>query len=346
LTIAEEGLNTLTRTARSSRWIESSAFDLAFFILSPLAGLAVVLLYPVGGPALALAFAALVGGPHYLASFAFYFWEEAAPNHRSEWLAHFVGPALIVAFVAAVAMLRIPMIVVLVIYFWNAYHVSRQSCGILSIYRHRGGCMDVGHKRIVNAAIISTNLCMALWNLEWYPQLHEILALPHPQFPRLLWLTSLVAAIASVAALAHSMHRRQRAGMGATTVEWAFLATSLTLFHPYLWVRDNNLATLAMLMGHFLQYLGIVWLVNRRRADRAPLAHARLFERVWTNPRLLAGTFVLAGSFFLLLQMQALAIAITLVLLHFYLDGIFWAFRRPAVRNLLGPYLTGWKRAP
>jgi hypothetical protein len=28
------------------------------------------------------------------------------------------------------------------------------------------------------------------------------------------------------------------------------------------------------------------------------------------------------------------------VLLHFYLDGVFWAFRKPYVRESLGPYLV------
>src|SRR5260370_27542006 len=35
-----------------------------------------------------------------------------------------------------------------------------------------------------------------------------------------------------------------------------------TLFRS---VRDSDLATFGMLMGHFVQYLGIVWLLNRRK---------------------------------------------------------------------------------
>ena len=60
---------------------------------------------------------------------------------------------------------------------------------------------------------------------------------------------------------------------------------------------------------------------------------------------LMLGLFVLTGSLFLLLQINLMAVTVALVLLHFYLDGIFWAFRRPEVRKVLGPYLTGW-RAP
>jgi hypothetical protein len=31
---------------------------------------------------------------------------------------------------------------------------------------------------------------------------------------------------------------------------------------------------------------------------------------------------------------------------HFYLDGLIWAFRDPAVRQGFGPYLTGWGATP
>lgn len=334
------------RATASNRWIEAPGFDLAFFILSPVAGIVLLLAHPYAGPVLALAAATLIGGPHYLASYTFYFWEDAARDHRRQWAIHFLVPALIVLAVAAIALFRIPAVIMLVVYFWNAWHVARQSCGILSIYRIRAGCHDQIHKRIVNAAIISTSLCMALWNTEWYPALHQVLSLPYQEMPRLMWAASAVAAAASLLALAGSMAGRYRRGTAPSGAEIAFLATSLALFHPYLWVRDADLATLGMLLGHFIQYLGIVWLVNHRRFARAGApARPAAFARVWRDRWLLGGVFLLGGSLFLLLQLQASAIAIALVLLHFYLDGVFWAFRRPEVRRVLGPYLTGWSGA-
>jgi hypothetical protein len=346
MTSQEAGLALARRDAPSSPWIESRGFDLAFFILSPLAGLALLLAYPIGGNMLAIAAAGLIGGPHYLASFSFFFWDDAAQHHRRRWIIHFVVPAGIVLLVAIVVAFRIPAVIMFVIYFWNAWHVARQSCGILSVYRLRGGYTGERHKRIVNAAIISTSLSMALWNLEWYPALHEVLSAPSPAVPRLLWLAATIASALSLSALAVSLHGRWRAGSAPSVPEWAFLATSLTLFHPYLWVRDADLATLGMLMGHFLQYLAIVWLVNRRRFSGPALSTPRYVAAAWRDPRLLLGFFLVGGSAFLLLQMSLTAITVTLVLLHFYLDGVFWAFRRPEVRKVLGPYLTSWRGAP
>jgi hypothetical protein len=332
------------QTASPSPWIESPGFDLSIFVLSPLVGVAFLLAYPTGGVLLALAAATLIGGPHYLASFSFFFWDDTAAYHRHRWVIHYLIPAGIVVFVALVSLFQVPAVIIVVIYFWNAYHVSKQSCGILSIYRHRAGIFDQRHKSIANAAIICTNLCMALSHIEWYPALHRILSIPSPSAPDLLWQASALASAATLAALLISLYRRYRNGTGPGAIELSFLVTGLTLFHPYLWVQDNNTATLGMLLGHFIQYLGIVWLVNNRKFAKATGSGTQRFmSRMWRDPRILVAGFLAAGGFFMLLQLQAMAVSITLVLLHFYLDGVFWAFRRPEVRKALGPYLIGWR---
>jgi hypothetical protein len=118
------------------------------------------------------------------------------------------------------------------------------------------------------------------------------------------------------------------------------LATSLLLFHPYLWVRDVNLATLGMLQGHFIQYLGIVWLLNRRKlADGTGSLGQRAVSRLWRDPWLLIPALVAGGTLFMVLQINLMAVTIALVLLHFYLDGLFWAFKQPEVRRAISPYL-------
>ena len=332
------------RVDSPSHWIDSPAFDLSFFILSPLVGVAFLLAYPAGGTLLAIAAATLIGGPHYLASFSFYFWDDTMAYHRNTWVIHFLIPAMIILFVALVAIFQIPAVIIMLIYFWNAYHVSKQSCGILSIYRHRAGIVDRRQRTVANAAIISTNLCMALSHTEWYPALHDILSTPSPSLPGILFQTSAIAAGVSLIALSVSLYQRYRNGTGPGAIELSFLFTSLTLFHPYLWVRDSNTATLGMLLGHFIQYLGIVWLVNSRKFAAETGSNAqRLLSRLWRDPRILLLGFVSAGGLFMLLQLQAAVVAITLVLLHFYLDGVFWAFRRPEVRKSFAPYLMGWR---
>jgi hypothetical protein len=336
------------RPSMPGGWIESSAFDLTFFILSPLAGLALLLASPEdGNTLLALAAATLIGGPHYLATYSFYFWDDTAAYHRRRWVAYFVVPILIVFAVGVVAWFQIPVVIIVVIYFWNAYHVARQSCGIQSIYRHRAGAFDPRLKSITNAAIISTNLAMAVAHLDWYPALHAFLSKPSPYLPDFVSYGALAVAIVALTRLAMSMVQRHHKGPAFSAAELAFLATSLLLFHPYLWVHDANLATLGMLLGHFIQYLGIVWLLNvRKLAGGTGSLGQRALSRLWRDPWVLIPALIAGGALFMVLQINLMAVTIALVLLHFYLDGLFWAFKQPEVRRAIAPYLMGTRAKP
>ena len=209
------------------------SFDLAFFILSPLVGFVLLLASTGGGSTiLALAAATLIGGPHYLATYTFYFWDDTAAYHRKRWAAYFVVPILIVLAVGAVAWFAIPAVIMVIIYFWNAYHVARQSCGIQSIYRHRAGAFDPRLKTITNAAIISTSIAMTVSHLEWYPTLHTFLSNRSPYLPDLLFYGALAAAAVSLIRLGISMIQRHRHGPSFSMAELAFLATSLLSFTP------------------------------------------------------------------------------------------------------------------
>jgi hypothetical protein len=332
--------------SRADGWIDTPAFDLSFFILSPLLGLALLLISPEGGTTvIGMAAAGLIGGPHYLATYSFYFLDDTAGYQRQRWIAYFVVPVLIVLAVGLLALLQIPALIAVVIYLWNAFHVSRQSCGILSIYRRRAGCLDMRHRSITNAAILSTNFAMALAHIDWYPTLEAFFSRISPALPVLLGPASALTAVVCVAALGVSMVQRFRHGTPFSLPELGFLATSLLLFHPYLWVRDSNLATLGMLLGHFIQYLGIVWLLNSRKlAGETGSFAQRCLSRLWRDPWIFVPMFLTAGGLFLLVQINFTAVTVAFVLLHFYLDGLFWAFKRPEIRRAISPFLTEGRR--
>ncbi|HXG59139.1 MAG TPA: hypothetical protein VNL91_08955 [Thermoanaerobaculia bacterium] len=333
----------------SPSWIQSRNFDLVVFVLSPLLGVAVALAWPAW-PIIAAIATTVIGFPHYYSTFTFFFWRENRPHHLERWTAFFLGPVIIALVTFVLFAARIPVVIPFVVYFWNAYHVSLQSCGLLSIYRHRVVRPSVRDKRIANTAIVATNLWFALWNTEWYPMLHRVLTMPHRDLPRYLWVALGVVSIASCMALAWTLVERKRRGEGPSAAELAFLATSLLLFHPYLWVREPGIATLAMLMGHFVQYLGIVWLIHYRRFREAPDDRAeRVLHTISSNPLVLATVLLTSGvtTFVIYLLFEAVSfpgafegLYMALAFTHFYLDGLFWAFRRPHVRRTLGPYLT------
>jgi hypothetical protein len=124
----------------------------------------------------------------------------------------------------------------------------------------------------------------------------------------------------------------------------------LLLFHPFIWVRELNIATYGMLIGHFLQYLGMVWLLNRRKYSMADGSQRqKLLSSVSrSTPTLLLSLASVGLLFYLVLRSTAwLGIPITysilwnsLALVHFYVDGLVWGFKDPFVRKSLGPYLT------
>ena len=332
------------------RWIESAAFDLPFFILAPLvtlpiaaASLAGVHVIPVLGFVLAFA--------HYLSTFAFFLWDENRERHRARWLAFFGGPALIAAVFFWLVAFRVPLAIQFVIFFWNVFHVSRQSSGILSLYRHRAGVYDPRQKGVANAAVLAANLWFALWNVETHQEVFRVFNALDPRMTRALWLAAGAVAVLLTARLAAALVRRAQEGSAPGAAELLIVGTAFALFHPYLWLPDSGGATFAMLLPHYLQYLGMVWLLHRRkfRQDAGSLPQ-RLLARVSASTLLLAGLLAL-------LTLTVLAVKLTLgragyaehfesfylllALVHFYLDGLFWAFRDPHVRRTMAPYLTG-----
>jgi hypothetical protein len=340
-----------TRPAGTGRWIATPAFDLAFFILSPLLGFALLAAAPTGPNLITVVVGTLFGVPHYLSTFTFFFWEENQPYHRARWLVFFGGPFLIVATFVLLVLLHVPLIVQVVIYTWNTWHVARQSCGILSIYRHRVGATDLQLRRLTNLAVISTNGTVAFWNIAWNPAVNGFLIRIHPAAPAALRAILAVVAAYAMVRLGVGLLERRRRSNNLYWPELAFLGTSLVLFLPYLWVRDPSLATLAMLMGHFVQYLGVVWLVHRRRFGAERTGAPRPLTLLSTSLPLLVLALLTAGGLFLAIDIlstraptiRALyqAMFITVSLVHFYLDGLFWAFSNPQVRKTLGPWLFG-----
>lgn len=329
-------------------WIESSGFDLVFFILAPLVTLPLV----YGALHVHNAFA-LVGFvlafAHYLSSFSFYFWDENQGRHRQRWVAFFAGPALITATFCLLVLFHVPLVIQVVLFFWNAVHVGRQSCGILSIYRHRAGVFDPGQKGVANAAILATNLWFCLWNIETHAEVEPVLAAISPRLPFLLWLAAGAIAVAAVARAILAFSRRAAEGKPPGLPELGLFAASLALFHPYLWIPDSGRATFAMLLPHYVQYLALVWLVHRRKFREAVGSRPQVYlHRLSANNLALVVALAAAGlGFFaakeLLTRVGYLALFesayLLLAFVHFYIDGLFWAFRDPHVRRSLGPYL-------
>src|SRR5260370_41938028 len=100
-----------------------------------------------------------------------------------------------------------------------------------------------------------------------------------------------------------------------------------------------------------MQYLGIMWLLNRRKYAQqiGGSVAQQLLIKISSRPRLVLGSLLLLGALFLFMDRSSRLVGMhsgydivwaSLVLIHFYVDGLVWAFRDSFVRKTVGPYLV------
>jgi hypothetical protein len=339
--------------ARLPDWIQSPRYDLLLLLLVPLIPVPVLLLAD-SHPTLMLVAGFVLGFAHYMSTFTFFAWDEYRDRHRARKAAFFGGPLLIVVMMGVLA--RVPLVIPVVLFFWNVVHVARQSSGVASVYRHRAGVADPVDKQVANAAILSGSVALALANIESHRQVLPVLTWLAPGGALLAKLgAGAVALVCLVRLFARLRARAREAGSAPRVPELASLACALALFHPYLWVDDSGLATAGMLLGHYVQYLSIVWLVHHRRFSTvAGSAPQRALAYVSQRRGLVLGVLAVVGlgflggyqlSYRLGLGGYFEGMYLTIAFVHFYLDGLFWAFKDPTVRRSLAPYLTGFRLA-
>lgn len=332
------------------QWIESPLYDSLFFMAAPLLGALYLVAYH-SAPALRIipgVFFA-VGMAHYLSTFSFYFGDDNRAEYRSHWIAFFVAPLLIIA---AVALMRFgPLLSVLLttIYLWNVWHITLQSCGILSVYRHLGGGPR-DEKKYANGLLLTISAALVAANIKGFDPLRQLLVAVSPKLPAIVFGAALAALVVAIGAYVVRLVRRSRAGTPLRGSEAMFLGSSVLLFHPFAWNANAADATNGVLFGHFVQYLALVWLLHRRKY--APGAGSRMQNAlaiVSRNAAMLGAILVtLAVAYYaagkVMQRFGTYGIWVwsfnALVLIHFYLDGWIWAFKRPYVRQSLGPYLT------
>jgi hypothetical protein len=261
-------------------------------------------------------------------------------------MAFFMGPVLIVLLLTVALKLKFYLLVALWVDAWNVFHVSRQSSGILSIYRHLNGGDNRVEKLPANLALVCTAAGLYSMSIDRQQSFaHYLGKLPWDIAPYI----GPVMLTVGLGALLLLILRMARRGASLFTPEMLFLVTSLLLFAPYALIKSRTTASSAMLSGHYIQYMGILWLLNHRKYTAVAGSTAQ---------RMLATVSRSAKSILLLLVSLVIATSISdrvvhhynfmgfhnwllniVVLMHFYLDGVFWAFKYKHTRDSIGPYL-------
>jgi hypothetical protein len=330
-------------------WIASPRYDLGLLTLPLVLGLLMCLVaraVPEYQTALVFGTFFLFGMPHYLTSYTFYLDDANRAYYRTRKAAFYIGPVVVVGLLTASLALHLYDLVATAVVLWNVYHVSRQSHGILSIYRHLGGGDHQRERTVANLALLGLN-----------GGVYAVVVHRHPSAVRFLtwlpsWAPHAIAALVlgtGVVALGILLRRMARRPIRPALPEAAFLAASILLFVPFLMVEDLTLAVAAMLTGHYIQYLGLVWLLNRRKYAE-PTGSWSQRGLVWLSQNLVAlfVVFLLIAGGAALFHWTALGRGAfgliawafnVVVLLHFYVDGLCWALRNPAIRRSIAPFL-------
>jgi len=326
-------------------WIQSPAFDFFLLICAPLVTVPIIAGIYLRIPLLAIVAATALAFVHYVSTIAFYFWKENHAYHRSRWIAFYAGPIILAAAYFLVVGFHVPYLVQLLVFFWNTWHVSRQNCGILALYRGRASVADPIQKTTANNAILAVSLFMAVWNIRTHQQLGPLFAMITPNFVLYLKYATGGAAGYFLVRFFIALARRQEP-LGIP--EGLFLVTSLVFFYPYLLVRDSQYATLIMLLPHYVQYLALVWLLHRRRFAGPSLGTPAPLRALSSRLVVLLPVLAIVGYGWATLQNVSMQFGHTdlfftfyllIALEHFYLDGLIWSFRRPHVRQTILPYL-------
>lgn len=352
--------STLGNRARSRRravalpspWINSAGLDLVLFIATPVLILPLLFLtLRYTGPSqLDLYVAAFGALGHHLPGMMRAYGDRAL---FSRFKVRFtIAPAFLVVVCLYFAFTE-PTTTTLVVYLWAIWHAAMQTHGFLRIY-------DAKRKSTASlTAILDQATCLSwftaavLLSPTRIPYILEGLymaGVPKIPLSMIQWVqqgvVGLTAAI-TLAWLANAL-AAWRAGRPPSPVKILLLVTTVSFFWYANVAVPNLLVGIVMFeLFHDVQYLAIVWLFNKRRAETDPNAGAftqLVFGRGRAMILLYLGLILAYGS--LDLVRQALppefpakvlgAILAASALLHFYYDGFIWKMRERETRASLG----------
>jgi hypothetical protein len=272
-----------------------------------------------------------------------------------------LGPIVLVGTCLAFGVVDPSMYAITVIaYGWGLWHGLMQVFGFLRIY----------DAKVKSFAPLTARLDMWMC-ISWFAagilfsasRMHFLLeafyyaggpqvAIAWIDAARVVWGT--VTALVTVAFLANAVYR-WRIGSPAHPMKYFTLATSIGFWIYVCLVVDNLLVGIMMFeIFHDVQYLSIVWIFNRKRAQTQPDRVGRfthwLFGQAQARAVLYVGLVMAYGCLYFIEMGLSQWNPVSLTdntpvwggilaasgLLHFYFDGFIWKVKEKPTRKLLG----------
>src|SRR3989338_3116003 len=339
-----------------SQWVVSKKFDLAFFLFPFLMGVVYFLLIYFF-PAFALPITAVVwvvfAQAHFGSTWFIYFDKKNRQYYREHPIRYYVMPLVVAVAVLYLGYVNLTLLVVL-ISIASLYHVTKQSYGVLQLYRMKNGESSAGERQTEKMALFGWSLFFGGYGAFHLPDFSQFI-LPVETLARIgLWALFAVCAGLTILMVKQFIVRRQN-----SIQKNVFLVASLLLYSPYLYaavilvdIYQMEIATLTSLIAHYMQYMGIVWLVNRNKyQETTPYGGQRPILRSVSKrvPLILAvilGYGLLMAAFRWGVPQGNLAlykilpnVVLALVAVHFYLDAFIWKFSNPYYRETVLPFI-------
>lgn len=331
---------------RRSPWIITPTCDLLFLIGTPLAVvplLAVLANQWFSPEQISLAVISFASVGHHLPGFMRAYGDREL-FARFRWRFLLLPPLLLV--VSLLFEWRDLNGLKLVVLFWATWHGLMQTYGFMRIYDLKRGLRDRWTARLdwalcfaIFAAgiLFSESRICGIAETLWLSGIPEIAPV---WLTVARWLCGSVTGVVAAAFIVQTWRTRRVAG----GVSWLKILLALTT--GFLYWSTGTLAT-DLLVGvamfevcHAVQYYAIVWVYNRRLADRVGSQFGWLgflFRERWVFVGLYLAAILAFGSINLFSQVipdatvQRVLIAVlsTSALLHFYYDGFIWKVREP-----------------
>jgi hypothetical protein len=325
----------VTAPTVTAPWLVNARTDLFLvFVLGAVWSGAAVASVVLGSGFLLVAalFAVLADFPHVLQT-SLRVWLDPAERRRHG--AHYlISLAVIGTAVGTLAALGRFIVVVAVFLGWQILHVVKQHIGMVSVYAAKAGYR--GSRTLAKRALVFGCLAPVLYRAAHGVRFGDYvvggrrlpfsgLSVPLPPIPPVfVWAAYAVAAVA-VAVFVREQVRRWRAGSPTLpAVALLTIGVAIAFYNgSYLLLSDPYALTLIATTFHSLQYHLISWARNRGAGGDPDEVLVRL-----SRPRaLLALAVVLIVPGVLLSFGEFVLLGVlpfTVVLHHFYLDGVLW----------------------
>ncbi len=267
---------------------------------------------------------------------------------------YILSPLLIFALLIGSRISDLPWtwtIIIIIVAFWNIWHVIMQRYGILRVYagRSKGGIEQHAHGRrdlFLLWSFVVVIICgAALYQRPSFATLGKarfvMKALSFVDQNFLLWLIPTIVGITALIALVWWLRNELAAELSwrQRVPRWTFLISTLTLLAIFV-IHGPIVGYLCFGMAHAVEYIAFVHLYghgkyqDRNNRDVAAFCFRSALKGA---PLLIAG---MGLTYYLLLNLRGTDFYIVYYsgtsLLHFLYDGWIWKVRKPEVARPLG----------